>query len=246
MKTGFLHSPSDGKKYSYCLAFLEQSHLPAMLDLQAKILAVLPDKDLFAPSHSAAMALDLGPEGMTVGLFVEDALCGYMSLHWAHWDQGRNDELRLEETVHLPPDELPLVVRFRHSALDPRFQGGGNSVMKIMGPVLLERARLFNPEPRYICSLHSPKHYASLNYPFSLGMLAVRLIINRLGMHRLLCFQDFVHPLRVSSSDNLFVSGTDTPRLAELLDKGYCGYAISRQENESRIVFGKREKRDIR
>lgn len=245
MRTGFIRCRFDGRNYAYRLAFLEERDLPAMLGLQAEILAVLPDKDLFAPSHAAAMTRDLGPEGMTVGLFVEDALCGYMSLHWVRWDQGRDDELNLEGSVQLPAEELPLVIRFRHSALHPRFQGSGNSVMKIMGPVLLEKAQLANPAPRYVCSLHSPKNYASLNYPFSLGMLAVKLIINRLGMDRLLCFQDFVHPFRVSSSDNMLVSGADTPRLAELIGKGYCGYAIARHGDESRIVFGKREIQDI-
>ncbi len=245
MNTGFLRSPSDGRKHAYNLAFLDESHVSAMLDLQEKVLAVLPDRDLFAPSNAEAVARDLGSEGITVGLFMGKELCGYMSLHWVHWDIGRNDELNLEQSAALPHDEIPRVVRFRHSALHPYLQGGGNSVMKIMAPALLERARLFNPPPRYLCSLHSPKNYASLNFPFSLGMLAVRLIINRLGMYRLLCFQDCENPLLASSSDSIAVSGADAPRLLEIIADGYCGYAIDRRESESLIVFGKCEKRDM-
>jgi len=242
MNKGFLRSPSDGRQHAYNLKFLNESHVSAMLDLQEKVLAVLPDRDLFAPSNAETMARDLGSEGITVGLFVENALYGYMSLHWVHWDIGRNDELNLEQSVALPSDEIRRVVRFRHSALHPYLQGGGNSVMKIMAPALLERARSFDPPPRYLCSLHSPKNYASLNFPFSLGMLAVRLIINRLGMHRLLCFQDCEHPLRASSSDSIAVSGGDASRLLEVIADGYCGYAINRGEGESLIVFGKCEK----
>ena len=88
MKTGFIRCLTDGQDYAYCLEFLDHNHVSAMLDLQEEILAVLPDKDLFAPSNSMIMARDLGPEGMTVGMFVENKLCGYMSLHWVHREYG--------------------------------------------------------------------------------------------------------------------------------------------------------------
>jgi hypothetical protein len=244
MKTGSIRRLTDGRDYAYCLEFLDHNHVSAMLDLQAEILAVLPDKELFAPSNATIMARDLGPEGMTIGMFVENKLCGYMSLHWVHWDTGRDDELNLEKLIQLPPEKLPYVVRFRHTALHPHFQGG-NAMMNKIGSVLLERARLFNPPLRYVCSLHSPKNYASLNYPFSQGMLAVKLIINRLGMYRFLCFQDFQRPLHVSMTDNMHISGADTNRLLQITDNDYCGYAISRYKGESFIVFGKRERPDI-
>ena len=240
MKTGFIRRLTDGRDYAYCLKFLDHNHISAMLDLQAEILAVLPDKDLFAPSNATIMARDLGPEGMTVGMFVEDRLCGYMSLHWVHWDRGRDDELNLEKLIQFPQEELPQVIRFRHTALHPHFQGG-NAVMNKIGPVLLERARLSNPPPRYLCSLHSPKNYASLSFPFFLGMLAIKLIINRLGMYRFLCFQDFQRPLRVSTKDAMHISGADTNRLLQITGNDYCGYGISRKRGESFIAFGKRE-----
>lgn len=241
MKTGIAHNRSDHRDYSYRLEFLEHRHLKAVLTLQDAVLAALRDKETFAPSSPESLGRDFGPEGCTVGMFVDQTLFGCMSLHWIHWDMDRDDELKLDQVLHLPREELLLAVRFRHTALHPNFHGG-NSMMKKMGSALLETAAHSDKPPRYLASLHSSKNYPSLKYPFSNGMLAIKLIRNRLGMYRLLCFRDLEYVFPVSSEDNLFIHGTDETGLMQALDHGYYGHGLHRQDGETLILFGKPER----
>jgi hypothetical protein len=241
MKTGIAHNRTDHRDYSYHLALLEHRHLDAVLTLQEEVLATLRDHETFAPSSPESLSRDFGLEGFTIGMFIDQSLFGYMSLHWIRWDLDRDDELKLEQVVHLPREELFRVVRFRHTALHPDFHGG-NSMMKKMGSALLETAARSVKPPRYLASLHSPKNYPSLKYPFANGMLAIKLIRNRLGMYRLLCFRDLEHSFRVSSEENLFIEGTDETGLIQGLNRGYYGYGLHRQDGSTLILFGKPER----
>ncbi len=232
IQTGFITNRLDAQLYPYTMKLLNSDDILQVIELHNKVIDALPDPDLCWRFPVSYIERYLGDQGITVGVFVEKQLIGFRVLYFPG-NQAENPGL----DMGLDDSELDQVAHLPLSNVHPDFTG--NSLQKNMTLQVINIAKETRPF-RYLCSIVSPKNYASMTEKFEVGMVVGQLTIKYGTFLRYIFYEDMVKPLEVAKENAIFIPSIDTERQMELLKQGYYGFQLSEEQGKKGILFGKK------
>jgi len=153
LATGLLRRESQNTRArtsAYRIAYLEEKHLPLVMQLQEKAVRNLSRPDLLQSFSYDFMKRHMGPQGVVLGVFVENRLVAFRNLYYPH---PRDKEWNLGLDLDLPEEELGSVANLQMVCVHPHFRG--NRLALIMNRVSLGLLRERGTH-HHICATVSP------------------------------------------------------------------------------------------
>ena len=224
---GQLKNCSNKKRYGYTMRVLADSDLPAILELYDFVVKNMKDPDMLWRYDDHIVAEFLGEDGIVGGVFVDDCLVAVRVVYFHHEGDITNP-LMYKDDTYGETAHLALCV------VHPDFRG--NSLQKKMGVYLLEIAQTLRGFPT-MCSVVSPHNYPSMSDKFSLNMVVVQLMPKFKGVWRYIFYRNMNKPLVARSETMIFVPSGDYQRQIELLEQGYYGVELGRNNGEIGVFF---------
>lgn len=227
LMTGQLQNFITKKWHPYTMKILKQTELTATLALYDHVVKNMENTDMLWRYPDETVAAFFGRDGIVMGVFVGDKLVAFRVLYFHHEGDLSNPLLCREEccgeTAH-----LALCV------VHPEFRG--NSLQKKMGVHLLQAAQADRTFPA-MCSIVSPHNYPSISDKFSLNMVVVKLMPKFKGLWRYIFYRNMDAVFSLDTENRLFVASGDYGQQVKLLEQGYVGVQLGREEGISGMFF---------
>ena len=224
---GQLRNCSNKKRYAYSMRVLRNSDLPSILGLYDFVVAKMKDPNMLWRYDDQMVAEFLGEDGIVGGVFVEDRLVAVRVVYFHH-EGDLTNPLMYKEDAYGETAHLALCV------VHPDFRG--NSLQKKLGVYLLQIAQTLRAFPT-MCSVVSPHNYPSMSDKFSLNMVVVKLMPKFKGVWRYIFYRNMNKPVVARSETMIFVASGDYQRQIELLEHGYYGVQLGRNNGEIGMFF---------
>lgn len=213
---------------AYRIVYLEEKHLPLVMQLQEVIVRNLSRPDLLHPFSYDFMKRHMGPQGVVLGVFVENRLVAFRNIYYPDpWDKEWNLGLDLD----LPEKELASVANLQMVCVHPHFRG--NRLALIMNRISLgllrERGR-----HHHICATVSPYNIWNIPVLLASGFRVARLKNKYGGKVRYIVHQDLRSPLRFKDDSAVQVHLDDLAAQRKWFDDGFYGVALSKRDGRRR------------
>lgn len=233
VKQGMIENQQTRQMDEYQLAWLDDRHLDAMEAVQDVVVQSLLRPELLVKSPRETLRQNLREQGITLGLFVREKLCGYFALHFFAYDLAiKQADINFQSHILLPPEEIAKTAYYKQIVIHPDYRG--NSLMKEMVTLTVNQAMLVQPGLRYFCATAAPNNLVSIKQLFNDDMLVVAMFKNRHNWWRLIFFQDVLEPLILPTANSIVVPCKDVERQLTLLRSGYYGVGI---QSDGELLF---------
>lgn len=223
---------SELKEYHYILRVLDRKDIPALLQLQSNLIALIKQKDLYVPLVEKELLALLEGNGEALGFFIDNKMLAACSLLF-RVDYENNMARELDFT----DEELSRVAQLELSLVDPNLRG--HKLQCKMAGILAKRVQK-QSKIRYLFTTVSPYNYPSIETVTSLGLQIAKLGKMYYGWDRYVVYRDFWHPVPLDTDNAIVVLNTAFDRQQELLHQGYRGFSQFKDEDGIKIRYAKR------
>ncbi len=231
LATGRLRQKSQNsraRRSAYRITYLEEKHLPLVMQLQEVIVQNLSRPDLLQSFSYDFMRRHMGTQGVVLGVFVENRLVAFRNIYYPDpWDKEWNLGLDLD----LPEEELGHVANLQMVCVHPRFRG--NRLALIMNRVSLGLLRERGTH-HHICATVSPYNIWNIPVLLESGFRVARLKNKYGDKVRYIVHQNLRSPLRFNDDSTAQVRLDDLGAQRKCFDAGLYGVALSKREDQSR------------
>ncbi len=236
IKQGYISLKSDLQEHLYILRVLDKSDLPAVMQLQSDLIAVMEKKELYVPISEEEMLLLLEGDGEALGLFIDNKMYAACSLLFnVAYENNMARELNFSE------EELARVAQLELSLVDLELRG--HKLQYKMAGILAERV-MKRPATRYLFTTVSPFNFPSIETVTSLGLYIAKLCKMYYGWDRYVVYRDFINPVKLDTEHPVIVSNLSFAEQYELLNNDYRGFSQFRDEEGIKIMYARMIKAD--
>lgn len=228
LKEGMIKSQFSMVSSPFEIRKLDSSSITDIVTIQSYD---MKNEALFLPLTVEEIKQMLAKQGVMVGAFVDKKLVGYHSVFFPE-----EDEENIGRDINLSDENLNLVFHLEASFVIPEYRGNG--LQKIMSLVLLDLVREMQ-HYRYLCETVSPNNIASIKSTLAIHTCIVNVKSKYDGKLRYIFFQDIFAPISVDRTTTVTISISDLAAQRALFAEGYYGYAITRKEFDTFILFAK-------
>lgn len=228
--TGRIKNNYDLKNYNYEIKVLDITYFDRLFAIQKCIAKKFSKPETYIILKERELIEMLGDGGIVVGVFVNEELYGSCGVYFPGFNE---DNLGLD--IDLPREELKKVIHLESSNVHPMYRG--NSLQYKMASLLVSRAKDIK-DMRYLLNTVHPENYPSLKTTFDLDMVIVKLCRKYKGFWRYIFYQDIEKPIKKQVNNSISVSSVDYNSQIKLLNSGYYGYDLEKNENGIKIHFG--------
>ncbi len=215
-------------KYSIC--FLDEKHLPAVMELQALIVQNLKRPDLLQPFSCDFMKQHMGSRGIVLGVFAEGRLIAFRNVYFP---DDRDREWNLGIDLGLPAEELSNVANLQMVCVHPDCRGNSLALkMNTLSLGLLRERGLHH----HICATVSPYNVWNIRILLNSGFRIARLTEKYGGKLRYVVHQNLRNPIHFSQGDAAHIPLDDLCAQKTLLRSGLSGVGIRCTEAPSENV----------
>lgn len=212
------------------LSLLTEEHLPEVLSLQERVMAVLEQPEFLQPLTEEEFIYILRGNGMMAGAYMDDRLIAFRAM----LDPGEDDE-HLGVDVGVAPDELTSVLYSEITGVDPDFRGHG--LQTILGKWLMEHVD--SERYRYICTTVAPFNIPSLKDKFTLDLQIKALTVKYGTKLRYILFRDLKNPFNKNTFEHQSVPMKNVEQQQQLLESGWIGERIEELDDEWYVRYVK-------
>lgn len=231
LATGLLSQKSQDSRsgaMEYTITFLDEKHLPLVMQLQEIIVQHLARPDLLQSFSHDFMKRHMGPQGIVLGVFVKGQLAAFRNLYFPDpWDA----EWNLGLDLGLPENELARVANLQMVCVHPRFRG--NSLALKMNQVSLGLLRERGTH-HHICATVSPHNIWNIPVLLASGFRIAKLKNKYGGKIRYIVHQDLRAPLEFNDRSTVQVHLEDLDAQQKWLESGYYGVGLNKREKPNR------------
>jgi hypothetical protein len=231
VETGFLRQKTQdpqSRALAYTITCLDERHLPLVMQLQEVIVQNLARPDLLQTFSYDFMKRHMGPQGIVLGVFVEERLAAFRNLYFPDpWDA----EWNLGLDLGLPEKELASVANLQMVCVHPRFRG--NSLALKMNRLSLGLLRERGTH-HHICATVSPYNIWNIPVLLASGFRVARLKKKYGGKVRYIVHQDLRKPLHFNANSTMHVRLNHLDAQQKWFDSGFYGVAINRRAHLDR------------
>jgi hypothetical protein len=228
LETGLLREKSQDSRsraMEYLITYLDEKHLPLVMQLQEVIVQKLVRPDLLQAFSYDFMKRHMGPQGVVLGVFAENRLVAFRNIYYpdpfdAEWNLGMD--------LGLPEAERIKVANLQMVCVHPRYQG--NSLALKLNRVSLGLLREWGIR-HHICATVSPYNIWNLPVLLASGFRIVKLKNKYGGKVRYIVHQDLRQPLHFDEGGAERVRLDDLAAQQKWFASGYCGVALEKREN---------------
>ena len=209
----------------YAITYLDEKHLPLVMDLQEVIVQNLARPDLLQSFSYDFMKRHMGPQGVVLGVFVKNHLVAFRNLYFPDpWDA----EWNLGLDLGLPEEELVNVANLQMVCVHPEFRG--NSLAMKMNRVSLGLLREMGTH-HHICATVSPYNIWNIPVLLKSGFRIAKLKNKYGGKVRYIVHQNFRNPLHFNDSSAVRVRLDDLDAQQKWFGSGFYGVALRKRED---------------
>ncbi|MGI2328766.1 hypothetical protein [Planococcus sp. YIM B11945] len=219
------------KKLPMHIKRLYLEDLPAIEEVQKKVIASLAEKEVLQPLSTEEFLFILNERGLVVGAFADEQLIGFRALLIPEID-----EEHLGRDIGLGEDELPKVIYQEISAVLPEYRG--NRLQQTLAEVIMKDMPDLKGDFRYVCCTVAPMNIPSLKDKFSQHMYIQAMKIKYNGMKRYICVKDLKNP-PLRYTEYVTVKLDDYDKQRELLKDGYVGIGFQLVRGFHEFQFAK-------
>jgi hypothetical protein len=231
LATGVLRQKSQDsrrRESEYIITYLDEKHLPLVMQLQEVIVQNLTRQDLLHSFSYDFMKRHMGTQGVVLGIFVEKQLAAFRNLYFPDpWDA----EWNLGLDLGLPAEELANVANLQMVCVHPRFRG--NSLALKMNRVSIGLLRERGAH-HHICATVSPYNIWNIPVLLDSGFQVAKLKNKYGGKVRYIVHQDLRTPFHFDDDSAVQVRLDDLEAQKKWFDAGYYGVALNKRENPDR------------
>jgi hypothetical protein len=228
LETGFLKKKcpdSRSRAMEYWITYLDERHLPLVMQLQEIIVQNLARPDLLQSFSYDFMKRHMGPQGVVLGVFAEDRLVAFRNIYYPDpWDV----EWNLGVDLGLPEKELANVANLQMVCVHPGFRG--NSLALKMNRVSLGLLREWGAR-HHICATVSPYNIWNIPVLLSSGFRIAKLKNKYGGKVRYIVHQDLSRPFHFDDGSAVQVRLDDLAAQQKWFGSGYYGVALDKRKN---------------
>jgi ribosomal protein S18 acetylase RimI-like enzyme len=182
-----------------------------------------PDSEQFFCDHIAN-------KGFTIGAFADNKLIAYGILALPAGG-GAN----FGRDIGLPGDELPAVAHIDGITVDPAWRGSG--LQRLLALMRLELARAFGRS--HALATVAPRNYYSWRNLTAVGFRIKALKVKYNLGWRFILHRRLGTPCEETRPPFRYMDVDDSAGQADLLDRGYWGYACFETAGGVRVAFGR-------
>jgi len=231
LETGFLRQKTqDSRKRAleYEINYLEEKHLPLLMQLQEVIVQNLARPDLLQSFSYDFMKRHLGPQGIVLGVFVQQRLVAFRNLYFPDpWDA----EWNLGLDLGLPKEELGNVANLQMVCVHPDFRGNSLALkMNRLSIGLLREKGIHH----HICATVSPYNIWNIPVLLSSGFRVARLKNKYGGKVRYIVHQDLRKPVHFDDQSTVHVRLDNLDTQQRWFDSGFYGVALKKRVDRDR------------
>lgn len=208
---------------------LNVSFIDEILTLQQVVYNALENKKILEPLSKEEFETILNGKGMLIGAFVKEQLIAIRALSIPDIN-----EHHLGYFLGLKEDELNRVIYQEVSIVHPDFRGYG--MQKQLGNIIMNE--LDKSQFDYVCATVMPYNIASLKDKFAQGLRIVRLTYLYEGKLRYV-FALNLHEQPRYDEEEIDVSMGEIDRQQKLIEEGYVGVKMEKQEEDWKIIYKK-------
>jgi hypothetical protein len=227
LATGYLKQKSqDTRRHAleYTISYLDEKHLPLVMQLQEVIVENLARPDLLQSFSYDFMKRHMGPQGVVLGVFVKKQLVAFRNLYFPDpWDA----EWNLGMDLGLPEEELVNVANLQMVCVHPRFRG--NALALKMNRVSLGLLRERGTH-HHVCATVSPYNIWNIPVLLACGFRVAGLKNKYGGKVRYIVHQDLRTPLRFNDRSAARVRLDNLDAQKKWFDAGFYGVALNKRE----------------
>ncbi|MFZ5965684.1 MAG: hypothetical protein ACOYVK_00705 [Bacillota bacterium] len=226
----------DSEMVDYEMGFIDGSFIDDAMELQYFVRDSLDNKELFVVDPKDFLLNDILPpeKGRMIGVFVENRLVAYRTLSFP--DKG--SEYNLGKEINLPEEELDKVSLLEATVVHPYFRGNRLQSRMLKHTIALIKALGYH----HVLSTISPFNYPSLSTVMKEG-LTIRDLKRREGVYggkyRFLLAENLMKAHRNHYTDPTYIHHADLEKQLQLLQDGYIGYALKKDEEGFHVLYGK-------
>ena len=214
----------------YKITYLDEKHLPLVMQLQEVIVQNLTRPDLLQAFSSDFMKRHMGTQGIVLGVFVEDHLAAFRNIYFpdpwdAEWNLGRD--------LGLPDEELASVANLQMVCVHPRFRG--NSLALKMNRVSLGLLRERGAQ-HHICATVSPFNIWNIPVLLASGFRIAKLKNKYGGKVRYIVHQNLRAPFYFKDHGGVKVPLEDLDAQKKWLESGFYGVGLNKRINTDQIA----------
>lgn len=228
LETGLLRQRGqDSRSHAleYSITYLDEKHLPLMMQLQENIVQNLARRDLLQSFSYDFMKHHMGPQGVVLGVFVKKQLVAFRNLYFPDpWDA----EWNLGMDLGLPKKELVNVANLQMVCVHPSFRG--NSLALKMNRVSLGLLRERGTH-HHICATVSPYNIWNIPVLLDCGFRVARLKNKYGGKVRYIVHQDLRKPFHFNDDSAVKVRLNNLDAQKKWFDAGFYGVALNKRED---------------
>jgi hypothetical protein len=212
-----------GRALEYVITYLHEKHLPLVMQLQEVIVQNLARPDLLHSFSHDFMKRHMGPQGIVLGVFVENCLVAFRNLYFPDpWDA----EWNLGLDLGLPKKELVKVANLQMVCVHPRFRGNSLALKMNRLSLGLLRERGIH---HHICATVSPYNIWNIPVLLASGFRVARLKNKYGGKVRYIVHQDLRQPLNFDDNSTVNVRLDNLDAQQKWLESGYYGVALNKR-----------------
>lgn len=220
-------------KQEYVVKRLELSHLEQILQLQTTVYNQLEDPSVLQQLTVDEFNFILEGNGLMIGAFVNDQLIAIRALLVPEID---SEHLGL--AIGLKEEALDQVIYQEISFVHPSYQG--NRLQQKLATLIMEELTKTEPVYTYVCATVAPDNIPSLLDKFRQNMHVHNLIEIYGGKLRYV----FAKDLRTGNEikdwrDKKVVAMDQIDRIHQLIEDGYVGVNMVKENNDFKITFKK-------
>jgi ribosomal protein S18 acetylase RimI-like enzyme len=214
----------------YKIQPINESYIDELLKLQEIVVENLPRQDLFYPEtrQNYNRWLSNRSNGFGLGVFHNAEMIGYLVVAFP----GEQDEnLGLEIDINY--QELNRVARYGLIGVHPAYRKLG-----LVEKMMQEKIEILRKQHyKHICCTVSPHNYPSLKMLFSHGFTVKKIMTKFGNLTRCIAHLDLENSVD-SPVYSVAVDNNDIKTQRSLLEQGFYGYSLCKNNSGYDIVYG--------
>jgi ribosomal protein S18 acetylase RimI-like enzyme len=209
--------------------FLHKGNLEEMLELQDKMVKVLPRKDLYYGDMDLINRRLVCPDSV-IGMRDGDKLIAFHVMDIPIREENLGVDLGFSE------EDLLHVGQIGPICIDPEYQGRGimKQIIKPHLDILKETGY------HHVLATVSPYNYGSMKYVLTHGFSLMKITEKYEGMSRAIVHLNLNQEHRYKHTKVLVPNYAIKTQL-DLISNGYCGHSLERTENGFDIIYSIKE-----
>ncbi|MBU0985749.1 MAG: hypothetical protein KKH68_00735 [Proteobacteria bacterium] len=223
LETGMLEEKLDVsgvREVEYSMRFLDERHMPQIMDLQEIIVNNLSRRDMLQAFSYDFMKKHISPQGFIIGVFVGKRMVAFRNVYYP---DSQDAEWNLGIDIGLPAMELPGVANLQMVCVHPAFRG--NLLASKMNRHALRLLKEKNTH-HHICATVSPYNFWNVRILLQSGFVIKKLKDKYGGKIRYVVYQNLKKPMQFEVETSASARLNDIEEQKKLFNTGLCGVAL--------------------